>query len=448
MQYKRWKNLLFAIFITSASANNCCIRLNAAWAANSEIKSLISTQKNHQPIHKGKQNAINSELRQLNLFELVHAEQSLSNVILAEALTTQSNSVLSATPNTEPRYAQNETSSPSDIQPTNEPPQLETQPSDLPQSSPKPIEQLLDQPQIDYAERLERLRQVLQQKKQPNPDSDGIPELGLRVRQRPLPQQPLEQLPPPALEKPVVKSKPIGFLQARVGYFHTSNIFSSDIVPVEDGLMFYGLSLTSAYLPLGPKTYLNGSIDGNLIRYVDSSEYNYNQLRFNLGIYQQLSRRMYGEFSWSNQQLFYANSGDRFEAGDRFLGENSLRLSLGRRDPLNQKLMLDSFYEFSLNFADPSNRDRVRNFAWVSLNYYLQKPLQVGLDYQFNWSDFTQRQREDNYHRLFAHLNYKISNSSNINLQSGISFGDSTDSNIDFDGWFFSINYNLELGRF
>ncbi|MFN6570780.1 hypothetical protein [Dendronalium sp. ChiSLP03b] len=442
MQSKGWKNLLFAILLTSSSANKCCIRVDAAWAANSEIKSLVSTQRTHQLIQKGEQKVINSELRQLDILELAYAEQTPSNLTLQEALTTQPNPVLSATPNAKPRYAQNENSSPSEIQPTNEAPQLETQPNDLPQSSPKPIEQLLDKPQIDYTERLERLRQVLQQKKQPTPESNSLPELGLRVQQRPLSQKPLEQLPPLATEQPIVKSKPIGFLQARIGYFHASNIFSSDVVPIEDGLMFYGLSLASAYFPVSSKTYLNGSIDGNLIRYADRSKYNYNQLRFNLGIYQQLSQRMYGEFSWSNQQLFYANS------SDRFLGENSLRLSVGRRDPLTQKLMLDSFYEFSLNFAEPNNRDRVINFVWVSLNYYWQKPLQVGLDYQFNSSDFTQRQRDDNYHRLFAHLNYKVSNSSNINLQSGISFGDSTDSNIDFDGWFFSINYNLQLGRF
>ena len=193
----------------------------------------------------------------------------------------------------------------------------------------------------------------------------------MRLRPRPL-----EQLPAPRTEPPVTKFKPIGSLKARVGYFQTSNIFSSDDNPIEDGLIVSGLTLTSAYFPLGSKTYLNGSIDGNIIRYINQSKYNYNQIKFNVSIYQQLSQRMYGEISWSNQQLFYANNSDRsdsYKAGDRFLNENSLQLSLGRRDPLTSKLTLDSFYELSVNFADPQSRSRVVNFFWVSLNYYLAK---------------------------------------------------------------------------
>jgi hypothetical protein len=157
---------------------------------------------------------------------------------------------------------------------------------------------------------------------------------------------------------------------------------------------------------------------------------------------------MYGELSWNNQQLFYAQNDDFFQSGERFLNEHSLRLSLGRRDTLSQKLMLDSIYELSVNFSDPESRSRVINSFWVSLNYYLQKPLQVGINYQLNLSDFTQREREDQLHRLYANLNYSISKTSNINLQSGMNFGDSSQSNIDFSSWFFSVNYNFELGKF
>jgi len=125
-----------------------------------------------------------------------------------------------------------------------------------------------------------------------------------------------------------------------------------------------------------------------------------------------------------------------------------VKMSFGRRDPLTSKLVLDSFYELSVNFADPLSRSRIINSFWFSLNYYLQKPLQVGIDYQVNFSDFTQRDREDLFHRLFAHLNYRISDVSSMNFQTGVTFGNSTAQNIDFDGWFFSINYNLQLGRF
>ncbi|MEI2577712.1 hypothetical protein [Scytonema sp. PRP1] len=329
----------------------------------------------------------------------------------------------------------------------NNPPQLEGQPADFPNPLSPPLEERLQVPEIDNAQRLQRLLQRLQENKQPPQEGTSNNELGtvLLREERPLEQQ---QPPPPPQPQP----KPIGNLQAHVGYFHTNNIFSSKVNPIEDGLIYSGLTLASAPLALGSKTYLNASINGNLIRYINQSKYNYNQLRFNVGVYQQLSPRMYGEIGWINQQLFYARNGSNFDAGDRFLNENSFRVSLGRRDPLTPKLMLDSFYEFRLSLTDPpskeENRDRVIHSVWISLNYYLKQSLQVGLDYQLGFSDFTRRQREDLYHRLYGHLTYGISNYTNLSLQGGLTIGGSTDRNIDFDGWFFSVNYNLELGRF
>ncbi|MBE9103925.1 hypothetical protein IQ229_02885 [Nostoc cf. edaphicum LEGE 07299] len=84
----------------------------------------------------------------------------------------------------------------------------------------------------------------------------------------------------------------------------------------------------------------------------------------------------------------------------------------------------------------------------MSLNYYLQKSLQVGIGYQMYLSDFTQRDREDEFYRLFGHLNYRISDTINMNVQAGVSLGSSTAENIDFDGWFFTINYGFQLGQF
>ncbi len=335
------------------------------------------------------------------------------------------------------------------LQTQNDSPPLEAPPGTFPNPSLEQREQLLDSPQIDYDERREKLRQILQQQTQSSPSTSNL-ELGLRIRPRPLPQPPLEQQPLPTIEKPVVQFKPIGYLQARVGYFNSSNIFSASVDPIGDSLIFYGLTLASAYFPLGSNTYITGSIDGNQIHYLDQSIYNYNQLRFNLSVYRQLSRRMYGEISLSNQLLFYANNSDNFKAGDRFLNENSIRLSLGRRDPLTTKLVLDSFYELSLNFSDPESRSRIINSFWLSLSYLLQKPLQVGINYQLNLSDFTNRpdSREDEFHRLFGHLTYRVSTHSNFNVQGGVSFGSSNAPSIDFDGWFFSLNYRWELGQF
>ncbi|OUL21265.1 hypothetical protein BV375_29910 [Nostoc sp. 106C] len=378
------------------------------------------------------------DLRSVNLQKLANSTQ------LGQA-TTQATP---EAPNSQPSTATPET--PRDLEKQNDPPPLEVQPGTFPNPSPGEIEQLLETPQIDYSERLETLRRVLQQQTQSSP-STANPELGLRVRPRTVPQAPpLEQQPPTPIEKPVVQFRPVGYLQARVGYFYSSNIFSANVDPIEDSLIFYGLTLASAYFPLGSKTYISASIDGNQIRYIDQSIYDYNQLRFNLSLYQQLSRRMYGEIAWSNQLLFYINNGDFFKAGDRFLNENSLRLSLGRRDPLSSRLFLDSFYELSINFADPENRSRIINSMWLSLSYYLQQPLQVGVNYQFNLSNFTNRpdSRDDEFHRLFGHLTYRVSNYSNLNVQGGVTFGGSNAPNINFDGWFFGLNYSWDLGQF
>ncbi|MFN6562712.1 MAG: hypothetical protein RMY28_023355 [Nostoc sp. ChiSLP01] len=392
---------------------------------NSKIASLTSTQVTYQPCQVLEQDTINFLCKHSSQPQTLDFQMPL-NLVQRTPEVTQAQ----ATPNPEPGDR-------------DDPPQLESQPSNLPTSPPDSTDQLLNLPEINRSQKLERLRKLLQQPKQPF-ESDIDRELGLRVRLRPLEQQPL----PP---QPVAKFKPIGYLQGRVGYFQTTNIFSSKNDPTEDGLIISGLTLASAYFPVGSKTYLNGSIDGNIIRYLDRSQFHYNQLRFNLSLYRQLSQRMYGEISFSNHQLFYANNSDRpnsFKAGDRFLNENSVQLSFGRRDPLSSKLVLDSFYEFSVSFADPQSRSRIINSFWFSLNYYLQKPLQVGIDYQGNFSDFTQRDREDQFHRLFAHLNYRISDISSVNVQTGVTLGSSTAQNIDFDGWFFSINYNLQLGRF
>lgn len=429
MQPQDWRNLLLSIWLASSSANGCGIAIDSALAVNldsefcqerlaSNIQSLVNSRVTIEQCQKDTLEPINSKLPQ---FDLVSIEPSSSNSTQPTSSTDDSN------PEANPSDIKNQDSIP-DI---NESLQLEAQPPDFLPFFPTPIEQ----PQKDEAERIEALKRRLREGRQPLDQLDSFPELGLRVRERPLPQ------------KPVSEFKPIGNLQGRLGYYHTSNIFSADVDPIEDGLIFAGLRLASVYFPLGSQTFINGSIDGSMVRYVDQSMFNYNRLKFDLNVYQQLSPRMYGIIGWSNQQLFYANS-DRFRAGDRFLGENSLSLSLGRRDPLTPQLTLNSFYEFKLNFSEPSTRSRIINSGRISLNYDLQPPLQVGLNYQLNLSDFTQRQRNDYYHQIFGNLSYKVSDSSNLNLQSGWTFGGSTDSNINFDGWFFGINYNWRLGEF
>jgi hypothetical protein len=327
-----------------------------------------------------------------------------------------------------------------------DPPQLEGRPNDSPLPVPAPIEQRLEKPPENYPQRMERLLQRLgiAREIQEEAEPEKNTELGMIIaRPEPIEQQPLPKQPP--------TFKPVGYIFGHVSYFRTNNLFSSSVDPIEDGLIFSGLTFATAPIELSPKTYLSGSVDANLVKYIDQSEFNYNQIQANVNLYHQITSRMYGEVGWSNQQLFYARDSDRyrFSSGDRFLNENAWHLSLGRRDPLSKKLMLDTYYELRWSLTGPpEKRDRIINSLWLSLNYYLQKPLQVGLDYQFNLSSFTQRDREDTSHRIFSHLNYRLSDTNSMSAQAGISLGNSTENTINFDGWFFSINYNVELGRF
>ncbi|WP_313935743.1 transporter family protein [Anabaena azotica] len=435
------------VLVSSSSASIYCIAVNAALVQQSDrLKCryelgqkeiiFVNSENNYQICQSNQIKVDISQVSQDPVFNMVSTQQMPLNIAKAKLLTGQAIDESNFTSIDNPRISQV----------NNEPPQLEGQPSDLSPPDQKPIEQLLEPP-INYNQRLERLRRRLQKTTQPDSQAQSRPELGLRIRARVLP-PPIEQPPLPPVEQPVPEFKPIGSLQAYVGYFQSDNIFSSDISPTNDGLFFYGLRLASAYFPIGAKTYINASIDGNLIRYVDQSKFNYNQLLFNVGIYQQLSKRMYGEIGWTNQQLFYARNSEFFQAGDRFLNENSLYLSLGRRDTLTDKLMFDSFYEFNWKLSDPENRSRIVNSLWLSLSYYLQKPLQVGLNYQLYLSDFSARDRQDQYHRLYGSIIYRLSNSTSLNFQTGYSFGDSTARNIDFESWFLNISYNLKIGEF
>ncbi|MEA5579266.1 hypothetical protein [Anabaena sp. UHCC 0451] len=422
MQPKIGKNLLLAILFASSGGQLISIGINRAWSAQSETK-----------FHQDNSGS-NLNLIYLTLSEATPPSSELPIVYLEtpknlESLTVQINK-------RETKESENTEQQANLVQP-------KSRTDDIPSSSLSSAENLLNQPIIDDSENTQKLVQQSPEQEQSPSEANEEQELRLRVRPRPL-----EEIPPPPTEKPVDQFQPIGYLRGYVGYFQNSNIFSTNNNKINDGLIYSGLTLASAYFPLSSSTYLNGSIDGGLIHYLDQSDFDYNQVRFNLGIYQELSREMYAELNFSNQQLFYTKNSDSFASGDRFLNENSVQLSLGRRDKLTDKLILDSLYEFSANFSDPETRSRLVNSLLFSLSYSLQKPLQVGVNYQFTLSDFTQRDREDQSHRLFAHLNYRTSNTSNMYLQGGVNLGGSTTPAIDFSGWYFSVNYGFEIGRF
>lgn len=261
---------------------------------------------------------------------------------------------------------------------------------------------------------------------QTQPGLGEDPELGiLRLRELPVP-------PPP--------SQPAVYLLGGAGYFRSNNIFSG-VDPVDDGLFRTGLTLL-AVPSIGPQTSLFASVGGNIFRYSDLSEYDYNELRFNAGIRQQIGNRSYGELGWNNRQLFSK------DGGDRFLNDHSAYLELGRRDLLAERLTLDTYYQLRLSFANPSDRSQVINSVGASLGYNLSPSLLLALDYQFAFADFTQQEREDQYHQLLARMNYTLSPNSRLYLFGGKSFGSSSDSNINFDGLVFGLGVDFSLTLF
>ncbi|MDX2097525.1 MAG: hypothetical protein SFW36_07080 [Leptolyngbyaceae cyanobacterium bins.59] len=267
---------------------------------------------------------------------------------------------------------------------------------------------------------------------QPNRTPEGSeplidPELGI------LRLQELEVQPPP-------RPQPSVYLLGRVDYLRSSNIFSG-IDPIDDNLVRGGFTLWAAPA-LGPQTYFVASASGNVIRYFNQSQFSYNELLFTGGVYQQLSPRMYGQLSWVNQRLFTV------ESGEQFLDDHSIRLEVGRTDPIADRLNLDTFYQFRVSFADPSSRSRVINYFSLGLSYDVDPNWQAGLEYQISLTDFTQQQRNDTYQQVLGRLSYRLTPESRINILGGYSFGASSNSTVNFNGSILSVNISFSLPLF
>ncbi|HHP7244924.1 MAG TPA: hypothetical protein ACFE0H_09590 [Elainellaceae cyanobacterium] len=278
---------------------------------------------------------------------------------------------------------------------------------------------------------------------QPDPD----PELGI-LRLRELPYGPADISDPELgnlrlreTETRLTPDRPSVYLQGRVGFFWSDNIFSSQIDPVNDGLFQTGLSLY-AVPQIGQRTYLTALVSGELLRYFDETEFNYDELQLSLGAYHALTRRTYLDVKWLNQQLFDEDD------NDRFLNDHQFRLAIGRRDRLSQDLYLNTSYQARLSLADPETRSRVFNLFNVSLGYEIQPSLRADVFYQFALIDFTQQSRNDRYHQLIAQLSYQLSRSTRISIFGGARLGNSSDSNIDFDSGLFGINFGVNLPLF
>ncbi len=260
----------------------------------------------------------------------------------------------------------------------------------------------------------------------PELQQQGDPELGvLRLRERPL-------------QKP---SQPkFVFLTGSFSYFRSDNILSSEIDTIGDQLLG-GRLILSARPIIGPRTLLVGTLEGNLIRYGDLSDLDYNGFGLKVGIRHFWSRQAFSEFSWDNRQLFLDND------GDRFLNDHSLRLSLFYRVPLVSRLKLDNYYQFRWSVTDPTDRSRIVNRLGTVLGYDLTPTMQIGLNYQYDLTHFTQRDREDSYHQVIAQFSWDLSRAIQFNLYGGYSFGASSASDVNFNGSILGagMSFNLPL---
>ncbi|WP_448571564.1 hypothetical protein [Trichothermofontia sp.] len=260
----------------------------------------------------------------------------------------------------------------------------------------------------------------------PELQQQGDPELGvLRLRERPL-------------QKPTQPK--FVFLTGSFSYFRSDNILSSEIDTIGDQLLG-GRLILSARPIIGPRTLLVGTLEGNLIRYGDLSDLDYNGFGLKVGIRHFWSRQAFSEFSWDNRQLFLDND------GDRFLNDHSLRLSLFYRVPLVSRLKLDNYYQFRWSVTEPTDRSRLVNRLGTVLGYDLTPTMQIGLNYQYDLTHFTQRDREDSYHQVIAQFSWDLSRAIQFNIYGGYSFGASSASDVNFNGSILGagMSFNLPL---
>lgn len=229
------------------------------------------------------------------------------------------------------------------------------------------------------------------------------------------------------------------FLSGKLSIFDTNNAFSG-LDPVNDQFWQFGASI-SATPTLGPRTLLIAEAEGTLVRYNNLTELDYNEFSLQTSLWQVFASGLYGEVGWQNRQLF---SND----GDRFLDEHSLQTRLFYREQLADDLRLDTYYQLRVSFTTPKDRSRILNRLVTSLTYQLTPSVDMGLIYLLSYTDYTQTERQDLTNQISAQISYEFSPRNRISLFSGYLFGDSTDSNIDFDNFIFGATLNVGVRLF
>ncbi|MEM9978481.1 MAG: hypothetical protein AAF808_12725 [Cyanobacteria bacterium P01_D01_bin.2] len=255
-------------------------------------------------------------------------------------------------------------------------------------------------------------------------------ELGL-LRIRPTEDVPLEVEPEPTRQTSV-------FLTGRANIYGGGNLFRTPN-PIDDRIYQTGVGIF-AFPKLSDNTNLVLSAEANLARYEDLSVVDYNELQFQAGIRQRLGQRSFGQLNWRRQDLNTPGS-------ESFFTANYIELLLSRRDILNHRTWLDTYYQARWSTSDPKEFSRFTQIATGSLNYGFTAQTRISLLYQLFIDDYTEISRHDTYHQVLAQASHDISSTTRISLFTGLRFGRSSLSSVNFDDTIYgaSINVNLPL---
>ncbi|MGI0490442.1 outer membrane beta-barrel protein [Alkalinema pantanalense CENA528] len=228
---------------------------------------------------------------------------------------------------------------------------------------------------------------------QPLNESDVRSELG-EIQ----PLQPIKPTKPAAL----LRKQPTVQLLLRSSAFTSSNITSlRDFAPSDT--VFVNGAMLLATPKLGDSTRLIALAGGNLVRFANRGDSNYNSVNLNVAIQQRLAPGTYGQLGWVQENLY------RSDGGDRLLRDNSLQFILGNQSQLGKKLRLDTSYELRASFADPDDQSRLNHTLGARLRYDITPQLQGALDYRLSFKDYTQVDRFDTEHQVSAMAIYNIS---------------------------------------
>lgn len=238
--------------------------------------------------------------------------------------------------------------------------------------------------------------------------------------------------------------RPVLFVSTYASVSSSDNVFQiNDPVQgtISDSFLRTGVSVT-AFPALGPRTNLIASAETNLIRYQNSQESNYDELRFRAAIRHNFTNRFYGQFGWSGQLLFDEGF------SDQFFTKHGIELLLGRRDNLLPRLTLDSYYQGQVFFSNPDDFSNFSQSVGTFLGYRLAPKWNLGVGYQLTFSDFIEVRRQESSQRIIGQLRYSLSPTVRVNLFGGVSYGNSSRETILFDSTFFGISIDATFRVF